>query len=165
MAKGPRDQDSSRPAGPSDAEPRSWKDAWPFLVALAVVLVGVIWIATSYLMRPADDRMSDGARVQHAIDDLYTARGQLDYASFRAATCAADLASDSFPSETAFLEQNRASLEENGPIVIPEISDITVSGDRATAQVHWHFDDKPDQEQTTDVVVVREDGDWKVCTS
>ena len=168
MAKRAGDQDRSESGGRSDdqmAPAPSWKAAWPFLVALGVVVVAVVGIGISYLIRPADDRMSTDAQIQHAVNDVYTARNELDYTRYRESVCAAELASGSFPDEDAFVEQNRVSFEENGQIVIPEISDIAVNGDRATAQVHWHFDETPDSEQVTDVVVVREDGDWKVCTS
>ncbi|MXP19869.1 hypothetical protein GIY30_00630 [Gordonia sp. HNM0687] len=168
MAKRADDQGRSESGGRSDDQMTpapSWKAAWPFLVALGLVVVAAVGISISYLIRPADDRMSTEAHIQHAVNDVYTARNELDYTRYREATCAAELASDSFPDEDTFVEQNRVSFEENGQIVIPEISEIDVNGDRATAQVHWHFDETPDSEQVTDVVVVREDGDWKVCTS
>lgn len=149
----------------SGSDQPSWRNAWPFLVALGVVVVAAAAIGISHLVRPADSRMSETARVQHAINDSYTARNELDYDKYRSVTCAAERSSSTFPSESQFLEQNRTSLARNGHLVIPEISDITVHGDRATARVHWHFDKKADSEQVTDTVVVREGGDWKVCTS
>ncbi|WP_124710146.1 Rv0361 family membrane protein [Gordonia insulae] len=172
MAQGASDRDQPDPGDRGDGTPvdeppaaPSWRNALPFLVALGVVVVAAVGIGISYLVRPADDRMSTEAHVQHAINNAYTARNDLDYAKFRDATCAADLSSTTFPSESTFLGDNRRSFDENGHIVIPEISGVTVDGDRATAQVHWHFDEKSDQNQVTEMVVVREDGDWKVCTS
>ncbi|MEE4025136.1 hypothetical protein V1Y59_18780 [Gordonia sp. PKS22-38] len=169
MAKSAGDRDRSTSQGrrgePTAPAGRSWKEAWPFLVALGIIVVVALGIGISYLIRPADDRMNTEAHIQHAVNDAYTARNELDYAAYRGAMCAEELGSDSFPDEATFVDDNRISFEENGQIVIPEIADITVTGDRATAQVHWHFDEKPDQEQVTNVVVVREDGDWKVCTS
>ena len=171
MGKSAGDRDRDRSGSADSREPapaddrRSWKDAWPFLVAFAVVVIAAAGIGISYLIRPADDRLSVEAKVQHAINDSYTARNDLDYGKYRGATCSADLSSDTFPDETTFLDQNRRSFDENGHIVIPEITDIAVDGDRATAKVHWHFDEKADQKQVADTIVVREDGDWKVCTS
>lgn len=145
--------------------PRTWKDAWPFLVALGIVVVLAAGIGISYLVRPADERMSDSALVQHAINNAYTARNEVDYAKYRDSVCVADTKASTFPTEEQFVEENRTSMDSNGPIEIPEITDLTVSGDRASAQVHWHFEKSEDKTQVTDTVVVREDGDWKVCTS
>lgn len=164
MSQGQKGRAAAQPEEPADAE-RSWKAAWPFLVAVVVVVVAAAGIGISHLVRPADDRMSDTAHVQHAINDAYTARNTADYAKYRSVTCTAERSSDTFPTEQEFVEQNRRSTEENGHIVIPDITDVTVTGDRGTAKVHWHFDDKPDQQQVTGAVVVREDGNWKVCTS
>lgn len=146
----------------ADAAP-SWRKVWPFLLALIVVVVAVVGILLSYLIRPAEKRASEPAQVQYAINDFYTARNNLDYAEFRDHTCAADLNASDFPSEAEFTAENQKSLEANGRIVIPEISDVSVSGDRATATVHWQFDKKSDEKQTTNVVVLRENGNWKVC--
>ncbi|MGV9713001.1 Rv0361 family membrane protein [Gordonia sp. NPDC003424] len=164
MSEGQRGRGSARNDDAADAQ-RSWKDAWPFLLALIVIVVAAAAIGISHLLRPAEDRMSETARVQHAISDAYTARNNADYAAYRSVTCAAELSSDAFPTESEFVEQNRRSNEQNGHIVIPEITDITVTGDRASAQVHWHFDGKPDEQQVAGTVVVREDGNWKVCKS
>ncbi|WHU47590.1 hypothetical protein QNM97_00800 [Gordonia sp. L191] len=148
---------------PDEPVTPSWRNAWPFWVALVVVVLAAGGIALSYVFRPAEDRASDSAKVQYAINDLYTARNNVDYTAFREHTCGADLNSAGFPSQPEFATQNRQSLETNGRIVIPTISDVTVSGDRATATVHWHFDKKSDQTQTTKVAAIREDGNWKVC--
>lgn len=172
MGRSPRDgsgggdADKSGTGGPEpDDASRTWKDAWPFFVAFGVVVIAAAGIGVSYLIRPAEDRMSDTARVQHAINDQYTARNDLDYAKYRGVTCQADLVGPDFPTEAAFLDANRASNDENGHIVIPEIREIHIDGTRATADVEWHFDNKPDEKQLTHAVVVSEDGNWKVCTS
>ena len=46
-----------------------------------------------------------------------------------------------------------------------EITELVVDGDRATAKVHWHYDKTPDDVNVVDTIVVRENGEWKVCTS
>ncbi|NDK88140.1 hypothetical protein GYA93_00870 [Gordonia desulfuricans] len=165
MAKGARRSSAPEPTDPQpdDAPPPSWRNAWPFLVALVVVALAALGIGLSYLFRPAEERASDAAKVQYAINDQYTARNNVDYAAYRESTCAAELASTGFPSEQTFTTENQASLEANGRVIIPEITDVSVDGDRATAKVHWQFDKKSDQTHTVDTVVVREDGNWKVC--
>ncbi|GAC68145.1 Rv0361 family membrane protein [Gordonia soli] len=152
--------------GPDDpGTPRGFRAVWPFVVALVVVVIAVGAIVISYLVRPVDDRLTESAQVQHAINDAYTARNELNYGDYREATCAADHDRAAFPTEQAFVDDNLRSREANGHIVIPEIDQITVTGDRGSAQVHWHFDDHPDDKKSERVVVVRENGDWKVCTS
>ena len=84
------------------AAPRSWKDAWPFLVALGVIVIAVVGLGLSYLLRPAEERVTDSTRVQYAINDHYTARNASDYTAYREHTCAADLASPSFITEQVF---------------------------------------------------------------
>lgn len=167
MPKGGRDPrkdqvgDNSPPV--DDEGSKSWKDAWPFWVALIVVVAAILGVVLSNVLRPAEDRASDSAQVQFAINDVYTARNNVDYGKYKAATCATDVTSGAILPEAEFVAQNRKSVETNGRIVIPEITDVTVTGDRATARVHWHFDKSPDQTQVTSVVVVKDNGDWKVC--
>lgn len=161
--RGMSDKKRAADAPPADDAPRSWRNAWPFLVALAVVVIAVVGILSSNLLRPATDRASDPAQVQMVINDAYTARNSLDYGAYRSATCAREVNAPTFPTEQTFVADNTTSREANGHIVIPEITDITVTGDTATATAHWHYDKHPEQKQTDKVALVRENGDWKVC--
>ncbi|MDH3008356.1 MULTISPECIES: Rv0361 family membrane protein [Gordonia] len=145
--------------------PPNWKNAWPFFVAAGVVALLVLGIVLSSISRPPEERVSDDARVQYAINDLYTAKNGPNYAEYRANTCDADLDKTGFPSEAQFVAENQASLDQNGRIEIPEITDLVVDGDRATAKVHWHYKDKADAKQVVETIVVRENGEWKVCSS
>ncbi|MEO9328006.1 Rv0361 family membrane protein [Gordonia aurantiaca] len=144
--------------------PSNWSKAWPFFVAFGLVALFVLGIVLSNISRPAEERVSDDAKVQYAINDLYSARNGADYAKFRGATCAADLAKPDFPSEADFVADSKASVEKNGQIEIPEITDLVVNGDRATAKVHWHHEKSSGDEQVADTIVVRENGEWKVCS-
>lgn len=137
----------------------------PFLIAGAIVAVVVIAIVLSNFFRPVDDRLSDDSKVQFTINDVYSARNAVDYDAYRAGFCSADLAQPNFPTREEFDAENAESMEENGPIVIPEMTDLVVDGDRATVKVHWHFENSEDDKQVTDLVVVRVNDDWKVCGS
>ena len=137
---------------------------WPFVAAVIVVVLAVGGVLLSNVLRPNDDRLSDSAQVQHAINDSYTARNSLDYAKYRSAMCAEVVDSADFPTEQTFVTDNQRSRDAFGKILIPEISDVVVDGGRATAQVHWHFENKgSDAKTVTPTVVVREGDDWKVC--
>ncbi|MFZ2239597.1 MAG: hypothetical protein WAV90_08640 [Gordonia amarae] len=152
------------PQAPEGDAP-SWKAALPFIIAGVVVLVVVIGVLISNAVRPAEDRMSEDAKVQHAINDYYTARNEADFDKYAAANCAAARNAEGFPAKDKFVTDNRKSMDDNGQIKIPEITDLTVNGDRATARVHWHFEKSEDKKNVVDTTVVREDGEWKVCTS
>lgn len=148
-----------------DGDAPSWKAALPFIIAGVVVLVVVIGVLISNAVRPAEDRMSEDAKVQHAINDYYTARNEADFDKYAAVNCAAVRGAEGFPTKDSFVTDNRKSMDDNGQIKIPEITDLTVNGDCATARVHWHFDKSEDKKNVADTTVVREDGEWKVCTS
>ncbi|MCG7635142.1 MULTISPECIES: Rv0361 family membrane protein [Gordonia] len=152
-------------AGEGDQRPPSWKNAWPFFVAAGVVGLVVLGVVLSNVTRPAEDRAGDSAQVQYAINDVYTARNGPNYAEYRANTCAADVEAADFISEERFVQDNRETLTRNGHIEIPEITELVVDGDRATAKVHWHYDKTPDDVNVVDTIVVRENGEWKVCSS
>lgn len=154
--------DSDRTDGGDHAQGSG--NMWPFLAAVVVIVLVVGGVLVSNLLRPSDDRVSDAAQVQYAINDSYTARNSLDYRKYRSVTCAAVVDRDDFPTEHAFVADNQRSRDTFGKILIPEITDVTVDGDRATAQVHWHFENKgSDAKTVTAAVVVREGDNWKVC--
>ncbi len=137
---------------------------WPFIAAVAVIVIGVGAVVLSNLLRPSDDRVTDSTQVQYAINDNYTARNGIDYAKYRASTCSSVHDAGDFPTEATFVADNQRSRDEFGKILIPEITDVVVDGDRATAQVHWHFEKKgSDAKTVTSTVVVREGDQWKVC--
>lgn len=108
--------------------------------------------------------MSDDALVQHAINDYYTPlqRGRLRQVR-RGELCGRPECGG-FLAEDTFVTDNLQSMADNGQIMIPEITDLTVDGDRATARVHWHFEKSADKKNVVGTTVVREDGKWKVCT-
>jgi hypothetical protein len=125
----------------------------------------VIGVLISNAIRPAEERMSDDAKVQHAINNYYTARNEADFDKFVATNCAAVRTGQGFPTREAFVTDNTKSMDENGQIKIPEITDLAVDGDRASARVHWHFENSEGNKNVVATTVVREDGEWKVCTS
>ncbi|NMO03594.1 hypothetical protein HH308_20470 [Gordonia sp. TBRC 11910] len=146
-----------------DQSPRKGS-LWPFAAAVIVVVLAVGGVVLSNVLRPSDNRVSDSAQVQYAINDSYTARNSLDYGKYRSAMCAQVVNAADFPTEQVFVADNQRSRDTFGKILIPEISDVVVDGGRATAQVHWHFEKKgSDTPTVTPTVVVREGDEWKVC--
>lgn len=135
----------------------------PFLIALGVVVTVVAVLVISNITRPPEGRVNDSTLVQYAVNDMYSARNDLDYERYVATLCAADRAPGVVPERADFIEDNRRSLDANGRITIPEMTDLVVTGDRASVDVRWNFDGQEDQTQVTSMIVVREDGEWKVC--
>jgi hypothetical protein len=148
------------PGPPIDDEPRT---LWPFLVAVAIVVLTLGAIAVTYVVRPTDERLTEEAKVTRSINDYYTAKNAINYANFRANTCAADLGSVDFPSEDEFKIENTDERDADGAIEIGDISETVVNDNRATANVHWFRKERPET-QITPVVLVNEEDNWKVCS-
>jgi hypothetical protein len=136
---------------------------WPFLIAVVIVVLALGTIGVTYVVRPADERLTEEAKVARSINDHYTAKNAVNYPNFRAATCTADLSSVDFPTEDEFTIENTDARDADGAIEIDDISETVVNGNRATANIHWSRKEK-DETQITGVVLVNEDGDWKVCS-
>ena len=90
-----------RSAGGKKAEPEVFDDErrtlWPFLVAAAIMVVVLVAIVLMQVLRPAEDRLTDQAQVTHAVNDYYTAQNAINYASYRAVFCSAELDSAGLP--------------------------------------------------------------------
>lgn len=138
------------------------RSRWPFLAALGVVVVLVVVVVILAVVNPAEDRMSDSARVQFVVNDAYSARNSLNYEQYRNSFCEQELQSPDFPTAAQFADENRVARDEHGQLVIPSM-DVDVAGDTADVTVHWHREDTPDDEQQTALTVVRRGDDWKVC--
>lgn len=148
----------------SEPETRSWRAALPFLIAFVLILLVVVWIGLSHLFRPSEERVSEDTKVQYVVNDLYSARNSLNYDMFRGAQCEADITADDFPTAAEFADANRGPLERDGKIVIPEM-DVEVTGSRAAVTVHAHRENTEAKKTTTDLIVVKQGDDWKVCAS
>ncbi|MFT4199715.1 hypothetical protein [Gordonia sp. (in: high G+C Gram-positive bacteria)] len=131
----------------------------PIIAALVVIAILIIVILIAQWTHPFSSRLSPEDSVRVAINDQYTARNALNYESYQRITCAPKIE----PRE-AFLAENQRSRDENGKIVIPQINDVVIDGDKATASVVWNFEKKPDAKTTTPTTLVRQDDGWKVCS-
>ncbi len=137
---------------------------WPFwaaaiLVVGLVVVVAVLGVVNSYDGRRGDDT----TQIQHVVNDAFTARNSLNYQQYRDAHCAADVDSPEFPTAEQFAERNRTERDAQGALVIPTMT-VHTEGDNGKVTVTWHRDKTPDQSQVTELTVVREGDEWKVCT-
>jgi hypothetical protein len=147
------------PQPPIDDERRA---LWPFVAAVAIVVLALGAIAVTYVVRPADERLTEQSKVSRAINDYYTAKNAINYTNFRANTCAAELNSVDFPTEDEFTIENTDARDADGQIEIDDISETVINDNRATANIHWSRKETSDT-QITQVVLVHEDNNWKVC--
>lgn len=154
--------DSSSHPAPEPQDDPGLKAAWPFIVAVVIVLLVIGGVVASQLLRPADDRLPDNAAVQHAINDYYTAKNAINYTAFREATCSRVVDGGSFPTDEAFRSAAQSTRDSKGKIMVTTIADISVSGTSATASMTWRYEKDP--RQTTQSVPLVKDADtWKVC--
>ena len=63
------------------------------------------------------------------------------------------------------LARQRDSVAKQGERFVDDVTDVSIDGDRATANVTYHFDkDAGHQNRSSEMTFVREDGAWKVCS-
>ena len=129
----------------------------PILTALAIV--GVAVIAVFALRLVGGDVAPEEAQTGRATVGQNDALQREDYADFRTFTCLAQQGA-----ETQVLADQRRSAADKGARVVDDITDLAVTGDRATATVSYHFEKTPDDTVSAPMVFVRENGGWTVCS-
>lgn len=128
----------------------------PFLGALAVIVVVVIAIVL--LNSGGGSGATPEQDVGRAVVGQNDALQRQSYADFRAYTCRAAQGT-----EAEFLAQQRDSVAKNGERYVDGVANVRVDGDKAVADVTYHFDKTADTTSGSELTVVREDGTWKVC--
>lgn len=111
---------------------------------------------------------SDEQQVEAALRDFY---GTLTDEGFRAATqlaCRADRDEFAAMSEPEQLEAEKLQFS----VVIESVDEIVVTGDRAEARITGTFDFSTPggdagegMEDSSEESLVKEDGEWRVCSS
>jgi len=143
-------------------DPRTWRDAVPFMIALGLVAVvlGVILIVT--LVSPPSERLNDSTRVQYVVNDALSARNSLNYEQYRNSFCEKNLSSPNFPTMAQFQDSNRTERDAKGELKVPEM-EVDVTGDQATVRAHWYRAKNKNEKSVTTWTVVKQGDDWKVC--
>ena len=85
---------------------------------------------------------------------------RLDYADFRANTCARDAGK-----EADVLDRQRNSVAAKGARYVGNVTDVSISGETASAVVTYYFEHNRDDKTDVRTAIVREDGAWRVCTA
>lgn len=142
---------------PSDSS-SSGASAGPFLAALAVSVVIVIgvWLFNVF----SGDELTDDQQIGRAVVAQNDALQRQDYTDFLIYTCA-----EQHGVEAEVIGAQRESSNSRGDRFIDGATNIAIEGDRATADVTYHFDKDPESEETAEITFVRRDGVWKVCST
>ncbi len=131
---------------------------WPFIGALALVLMALLGVGALTLAHR--DRDTETDRVVRAVLGQNDALQRLDYADFRANTCARDAGK-----EADVLDRQRNSVKAKGARYVGNVTDVSISGDTASAVVTYYFEHNRDDKTDVRTAIVREDGAWRVCTA
>ena len=109
------------------------------------------------------DRVPDDVLVGRAVVGQNDALQRSAYADFQRYTCATQQGT-----ENQLLADQRQSVNARGARYVDDVKDVTVTGDRATATVVYHFEKSENSADSNKVsaamTFVRENGDWKVCS-
>jgi hypothetical protein len=132
--------------------------AWPFITAVVVIVLAVLGVWALQLLDRDDNRERE-AVVRSALAQN-DALQRLDYADFRANTCAG-LAGV----EAAVLAGQKESTARRGARYVGNVTGVTVDGERASANIEYFFANAKDDKTTVATTFVREDGSWRVCTA
>jgi hypothetical protein len=136
----------------------SGASAWPFLAALGVLVLVVLGVWA--LQLPDRDANREREAVVRSALAQNDALQRLDYAAFRANTCAQQAGA-----ESGVLGRQQDSAARRGGRYVGNVTAVAVDGDRATADVVYYFDKAKDDKTTVATTFVREDGSWRVCTA
>lgn len=131
----------------------------PFLAALAIIVLVVIGVALVNTFSGGDG-LSEEERVGRAAVGQNDAMQRENYSAFLGYTCA-----DQRGTEADFLARQRDSAAKQGARYVDDVTDVRIDGDRATAKVVYHFENTPDASVDAQTAFVREDGEWRVCSS
>lgn len=131
--------------------------ATPILTALAIV--GVALIAFILVRMAQSDVLPDEADIGRVTVGQNDALQREDYADFQSFTCLAQQGT-----ESQVLADQRQSKADKGARIVDDVTRFAVTGDRATAEVVYHFERSADAKVSVPMTFVRENGGWKVCS-
>ncbi|WP_135452110.1 lumazine-binding protein [Mycobacterium sp. DL99] len=130
----------------------------PFLGALAVIVLVVIVVVLLNVF--GTDGRSEEQKVSLAAVGQNDALQRENFGEFSDYTCTVQRGA-----EADFIARQRDSVARQGARYVDDVTEVKVEGDRATATVVYHFGNTPDAKVNTETSFVREDGQWRVCSS
>ncbi|OMC01895.1 Rv0361 family membrane protein [Mycolicibacterium fortuitum] len=139
-------------------EPQDRPTMAPFLGALGVIVLVVIVVVLLNVF--GSDGRSEEQKVSLAAVGQNDALQRENFGEFSDHTCVAQRGT-----EADFLSRQRDSVSKRGARYVDDVTSIHVEGDRATATVVYHFGNTPDAKVNSETSFLREDGQWRVCSS
>jgi hypothetical protein len=130
--------------------------AAPFLGALVIIVIVIT--AIFVLNRHSDG--GDPELIGTAVSGQNDALQRQDYQDFVKYTC-----KEQQGTQDDVLARQRNSAATRGERYVDGVGNVVVTGDRATAKATYHFNNAPDTLVGADLVLVREDGSWKICSA
>lgn len=147
--------DTDRDGPAADARSTSGSAA-PFLGALVIIVIVIT--AIFVLNRGGGD--DNAEQIGTAVSAQNAALQRNDYSAFVAHTCAAQRGT-----EDEVRARQRDSVAAKGERYVNGVGNVLVDGDKAHAEVVYHFNNAPDAVVRVTMGFVREDGAWRVCTA
>lgn len=166
---GPQPPGGSQPGHPEVPPRPRGKRTGLIVGSVVAVLVVVAGVAAAVILttQGRTPLSSDEQQIEAALRDFY---GTLTDEGFRAATqlaCRADRDEFAAMSEAEQVEAEKLQFS----VVIDSVDDIVVTGDRAEARITGTFDFSAPgdtgegMEDSSAESLVKEDGEWRVCSS
>ncbi|WP_072803864.1 Rv0361 family membrane protein [Rhodococcoides yunnanense] len=137
--------------------------AWPFLLAVGIVVVilGGIFLAAQFA--PAEKNITQAQLMTDAITEFVDAQNAGDVTALRATTCQDQLAQIVTGSDEQYRQARAADVADNGKTVVDGApTGYEVNGDRGVATVPIK-QEKSGSTSNDEWKFVRVDGNWLVC--
>jgi hypothetical protein len=131
--------------------------AMPILIALGVGLLVLGGFGVSVLVNGKE--MTPDLLVAKAAVGQNDALQRENYADFQKYTCTAEQRT-----ESEVLGRQNQSKNAKGARFVDDVAGVSITGDKATAMVTYHFEKAADDKLKLQVSFLNQDDDWKVCS-
>ncbi|OZC86723.1 hypothetical protein CH282_10410 [Rhodococcus sp. 06-418-1B] len=138
-------------------------NAWPFLIAVSIVVVLLAGIFLAARFAPAEDNVTQAQLLTDSITEFVDAQNEGDADALRAVTCDEQVSSLVTGSDQDYTDARVADVEENGKLVVDGApSEYEINGDRGVVTVPTKFE-KTGATSSEVWKFVRVDDKWLVC--
>lgn len=150
-------------AAAAEAGERRPATAWPFLIAVAIVVLVLGAVVIASRVSPAENNVTQAQLLTDSISDFVRAQNEGDADLLRRATCEAQVARLIPGSDADYSSARADDVAENGKMEVDGVpTGYEVNGDRGLVTVTTRFDET-DVTSTEQWRFVRVDENWMVC--